>query len=78
MKGGHMNDAIVTQLLDTKLLPIGKQEKPKYFNDINFAIKKCVCINQTSVDFGKFISKVCRLIRYKEKCEKNCFCNSKK
>ena len=48
MKGGHMNDAIVTQLLDTKLLPIGKQEKPKYFNDINFAIKK-MCLYQPDI-----------------------------
>ena len=42
MKGSYMNDAMITQLLITKLLLTKKSEqlalKPKCFNDINFTV----------------------------------------
>ena len=45
MKGGHTNDAIFTQPLDTKSLLT-------FFNAINFVVKNCcVCISHISADF---------------------------
>ena len=74
MKGGHM----IMQLLHNRWIPNSYyqgesqsnwNEKPKYLNGINFTVKKicCVCNRHISADFGKFISKVCKLIRYEGK-----------